>query len=75
MVAMTDDHELAADMVRLVCDRYPIPDPYTLYLVDVVVRLLNLDSTREIQQFFDRAGVDAVVVAVPCPSGKKEDEL
>ena len=70
MVAFARNTRAAADVFQTTCARYPLPDPYAQYFLQVLVSLLDLQEADEIQEFFNQCGLDALVVEIPV--SKKE---
>ncbi len=73
MVAFVKDAKAAAGIFKLGC-RDKFPDPYSMYFVEVLVDLLDLQTPREIQRFFNLCQIPAFVVEVPATNTENQDE-
>jgi hypothetical protein len=65
MVAFSKDIKQAARLANIVQERYPLPNSFTMYFLDCMVSLLEVEDEREFKRFFRMCGIDAHVLHVP----------
>jgi hypothetical protein len=74
MVAFSKDIKRAAGLANIVQERYPLPSSYTMYFLDCMVSLLEVDDEQEFKRFFRMCGIDAHVLHVPKSEETKREE-